>query len=323
MEKTTVLIPNYNGKEYLRECLLSLQAETMRNFQVMVVDNGSSDGSALMLQDEFRDVACVLLNENKGFAGGVNAGLLQVQTPYVILLNNDTKTEPGFVRNLEQAIEENEQIFSVSAKMVSMQQPDVIDDAGDLYCALGWSFALGKGKKADQCYKKNEAVFSACGGAAIYRMSLLNKTGYFDEEHFAYLEDVDLGYRARIMGYENRCEPLAVCLHAGSGYSGSRYNEFKIKLSSKNSIYLIYKNMPFLQIVLNLPFLLAGFFIKIFFFVLKGYGHTYIKGLWNGICFCTTKAARSHKIRFQLKYFTNYVRIQLQLWWNIVRRIAG
>ena len=104
-----------------------------------------------------------------------------------------------------------------------------------------------------------------CGGAAIYRKKIMEKIGYFDEEHFAYLEDTDIGYRARIYGYENWYAPDAVVYHVGSGTSGSRYNHFKTRYSSRNNIYLIYKNMPLLQIILNLPFLVAGFLIKFLF----------------------------------------------------------
>ena len=109
----------------------------------------------------------------------------------------------------------------------------------------------------------------------MYRKDYLERTGLFDEAHFAYLEDVDLGYRARIAGFYNVMEPAAVVYHAGSGFSGSRYNAFKISHSSRNNVYLIYKNMPLFQLVLNAPFLLAGFGIKILFFARKGFGGIY------------------------------------------------
>ncbi len=114
--------------------------------------------------------------------------------------------------------------------------------------------------------------FTSCAGAAIYRKKIFEKIGYFDEEHFAYLEDIDVGYRARINGYENWYAPKAIVYHIGSGTSGSRYNHFKTRYSSRNNIYLIYKNMPFLQILLNLPFLILGFGMKILFFTQKRNG---------------------------------------------------
>ena len=290
--KTTVIIPNYNGKEYLRQCLLSLAKCQPADFHTIVVDNGSTDGSVELLKEEFPQIEAILLPENTGFAPAVNRGLEQTKTSFALLLNNDTTVEPDFVKRMEEALLKRENAFSISAKMLMMQDHTLLDGAGDLYCALGWAFALGKGKRAFQYYTKPARIFSSCGGAVIYRMDILNEIGLFDENHFAYLEDVDIGYRAKIHGYENFYEPSAVCYHAGSGFSGSRYNEFKVNLSSRNSIYLILKNMPLLQIVVNLPFLLLGFLTKIVFFAKKGYGYTYCKGLLNGFKLFFSKEGR-------------------------------
>ena len=164
-------------------------------------------------------------------------------------------------------------------------------------------------------------IFSACAGAAIYRRSMLERTGLFDELHFAYLEDVDLGYRARILGFENAYEPSAVVLHAGSATSGSRYNEFKIRCSARNNVYLIYKNMPALQILLNSPFLAAGFAIKLLFFLKKGYGGVYAEGLREGLVLCASPEGRARRVRFKGGNPGNYIRIQAQLWINIFRRL--
>lgn len=321
--KSTVIIPNYNGKDYLENCLKSLQQCEPLDFKVIVVDNGSTDGSVEMLQESFSWVEKILLPENKGFAEAVNIGLEKTETEYGILLNNDTTVKKDFVAKLEEVIGTNEKIFSVSAKMVSMHEPEVLDGAGDLYCALGWAFALGKGKPVSKAYTKPARIFSACGGAVIYRMHILKEIGMFDPNHFAYLEDVDLGYRGLIYGYENRYAPEAVCFHAGSGFSGSRYNEFKVTLSSKNSTYVIVKNMPFLQQIINLPFFVIGFLIKYLFFISKGFGGTYLKGLIKGITFGYSKEGRMRKVRFRFKNLGNYVKIQGYLWWNILRRFVG
>lgn len=321
--KTTVIIPNYNGIEYLRQCLLSLQNCQPQNFHTIVVDNGSTDGSVELLKNEFPQVESLFLSENTGFAPAVNRGLEHTKTPYALLLNNDTTVEPDFVKQMELALEKQTNAFSISAKMVMMQDHTLLDGAGDLYCALGWAFALGKGKKASDFYTKPARIFSSCGGAVIYRMDVIHEIGMFDENHFAYLEDVDLGYRAKIHGYQNYYEPAAVCYHAGSGFSGSRYNEFKVKLSSRNSIYLILKNMPVLQIIINLPFLLLGFLTKIAFFVKKGYGYTYCKGLKNGFALYFSKEGKKHKVPFKMKHLPHYIRIEAELLWNICRRFIG
>lgn len=204
----------------------------------------------------------------------MNQGIRASTTPYVILLNNDTQAELSFVHELEKVMDSDrdKKVFSASARMISLYDKDKTDDAGDYYCALGWAFARGKGKAPGR-YIKDCDIFAACAGAAIYRRDLLedSRVGLFDEEHFAYFEDIDLGYRAKIFGYRNRFAANSIVYHAGSAASGSRYNMFKTGLASRNSVYLIYKNMPAAQIALNLPFLLAGFLIKTLFLSGRGW----------------------------------------------------
>ena len=301
----------------------ALERETSTKYHICVVDNGSTDGSREWVEKNCPYAQVVALSENTGFCGAVNAGIKMSKTPYVILLNNDTEVEYGFVKALEDALENEKKSFSVSARMIDLYKPDILDGAGDLYCALGWAFARGKGKMVKGNYEKAEEIFSACGGAVIYKKSILDEIGTFDENHFAYLEDCDLGYRAQIFGYRNYYTPKAVVRHAGSGVSGSKHNEFKVSLSSKNSIYLIYKNMPALQIFFNLPFLIPGFLVKYLFFIKKGLGNTYRKGIVSGIKLCQTEEGRKKKVPFLWKRFPNYVRIQWKLWINTVRRFMG
>ncbi len=315
MRAVTVIIPNYNGIKYIRDCLDALMHQTMEA-DILVVDNASADGSCEMVK-EYENVTLITLDENYGFSRAVNVGIKAARTEYVLLLNNDTKAEPAFVENMYKAIASHPDTFSVSARMMQMNAPDRIDSAGDLYCALGWAFSLGKDKSGG--YEKSACIFSACAGAAIYRRELFEKIGYFDELHFSYLEDVDIGYRARLAGYKNRYTPDAVVYHAGSATTGGRYNPFKIKLVAGNSIYIIYKNMPALQILINLPFLLAGFCVKVLFFAAKGYGGVYLAGLGRGFGLCK-KASR---VKTDPKRTGRYCRIQLELWLNMFRRFIG
>ncbi len=321
MEKTTVVIPNYNGIAYLEDCLTFLKRSKGVEFAVIVVDNGSTDGSAVMVKERFPWVKLIALKENTGFSHAVNVGIKESETPYVLLLNNDTVVEHDFVACLEKAMEEHPEYFSFSSKMLCMKQPEVIDDAGDYYCALGWAFARGKGKSAQRFTAKSD-VFAACAGAAIYRREVFREIGYFDELHFAYLEDIDVGYRARLCGYKNGYCPQAVVYHAGSGFSGSRYNEFKVNLSSQNSVYLVFKNMPFLQILLNLPFLLVGYLVKTLFFLKKRMGFIYVRGLWRGLKLSLSPDGRKKKFPFRRKHFGSYVKVQAELWLNIFRRVT-
>jgi hypothetical protein len=324
MAKSTVVIPNYNGIKYIETCLDSIYGGTVRDVEIIVVDNASTDGSMEIVRDKFPKVNLVVNDENKGFSYAVNQGIKLSRTPYVILLNNDTRVDFSFIHELEKIMDNDKagKIFSASAKLVSLYDKDKVDDAGDYYCALGWAFARGKGKNP-KIYNKNCDIFAACAGAAIYRRELFtdDKVGLFDEEHFAYFEDIDIGYRALLHGYKNKFASAAVVYHAGSATSGSRYNSFKTKLASRNSVYIIYKNMPILQIIINLPFLIVGFLIKTLFFIKKGMGTEYVTGLWNGIKLSSSKAGKAHKQKFSVENIGKYIKIQLFLWINIIRII--
>lgn len=315
MREVSIVIPNYNGKHFLENCLKAVFAQTIENQEVIVVDNGSTDGSLEYLET-FPGVRVIALDRNYGFCYAVNQGIQASEGEFVILLNNDTETDKNFAAELLHAIKSDERIFSCSSRMVQFYDRERMDDAGDYYCALGWAFGRGKGKPVED-YEEPKDVFAACAGAAIYRKKMLESLGYFDEKHFAYLEDIDIGYRARIQGFRNVYVPGAIVYHVGSGSSGSAHNAFKVKLSSRNSVYLAYKNMPFLQIILNSPFLLLGHVIKWLFFLKKGLGKEYASGVSEGFTLCK----KDRKVRFLWKNLPNYGAIQLELWLNMVRRL--
>lgn len=316
----SVVIPNFNGGKYNRTCLEALRRQTLSPDRIIVVDNGSTDGSAEEIETDFPEVTLFRFPENTGFTGAVNKGIaLSEGMDYCILLNNDTEAEPDFVRALVEAMGRRDDVFSCQAKMLKMSDPSVMDDAGDLYCSLGWAFARGKGMPEEE-FTRPAAIFSSCAGAAIYSMRILKEIGGFDDNHFAYLEDTDIGWRARIRGYRNVFIPAARVRHVGSASSGSIYNLFKVKNTSRNSIYLIYKNMPTPQILLNLPFFLAGFTVKAAFFTLKGFGPEYIRGIGQGFALCKKGREEGRRVEYDPRNLPHYVRIQLELWINVARR---
>ena len=304
--KTTIIIPNYNGLSFMEPCFESLKEQTVRDFKVLVVDNGSTDGSVEWLKEH--RIPSIFLKENTGFSGAVNTGIRAADTPYVLLLNNDTRVEPGFVAAMERAMDQSPKIFSVSSRMIQMYHPELLDDAGDMYSILGWAYQRGVGRSVN-LYQKSCRVFSACAGAAIYRRAVFDEIGLFDELHFAYLEDIDVGWRAKLYGYDNVYCPDAAVYHVGSGTSGSRYNSFKVRLAARNCIYLNYKNMPGWQILLNAPFLLAGIFVKYLFFVKNGFGGDYVSGLKEGIR--TRKQCR--RVPGLLKRFGAELKVQFEM----------
>ncbi|MBQ6550550.1 MAG: glycosyltransferase family 2 protein [Lachnospiraceae bacterium] len=310
MKKATVVIPNWNGMKFLKACLDSLLIQDTDDFEVLMIDNASEDGSAEFVRAEYSSVRVDVMPENLGFAGGVNEGILRSETPYVILLNNDTECAPGFVRALIAAADRDPRIFSVSARMVNFYDRTLMDDAGDLYTVLGWGAQRGVGQPvSDRRYGKPKDVFSACGGAALYRREIFSEIGLFDPDHFAYLEDIDVGYRARIYGYRNVYEPDAWVYHVGSGTSGSKYNDFKVRLSSRNALYLVYKNMPLFQRIVNAPALALGRQVKKRFFSKLGFSEAYNEGIQEA------KAKRGDLkiVPYTKAHLPNYLRIEAEL----------
>lgn len=306
MKKVTIIIPNYNGLKFMEPCFETLNRQTTDDYQVLVVDNGSTDGSVEWLKE--RKIPAIFLEENTGFTGAVNVGLKTAKTPYVILLNNDTEVHEDFVAQMIRAIEKSPSIFSVSCKMIQLYQKDLMDDAGDMYTVLGWAYQRGVGQSSSG-YNKEREIFSACAAAAIYRREVFETIGYFDEMHFAYLEDMDVGYRAKIAGYHNRYCPEAVIYHAGSATSGSKYNSFKVKLAARNNIYLNYKNMPVIQLLVNLLPLILGICVKYGFFKKRGFGKDYLAGLTEGL----KTVHKCKKVKYRPENLVNYLSIQWEL----------
>lgn len=306
--EVTIIIPNYNGKHFMEPCLESLTRQTYSDFRILVVDNASTDGTLSYMEENYPEIEVIALDKNYGFSKAVNIGIQNSTTPYVLLLNNDTTVDPHFVGEMVKAIKSSKRIFSVSSKMIQMYHPELIDSAGDLYTLVGWGICRGTGRPVSN-YTRQDDIFTACAGAAIYRRSVFKKIGYFDENHFAYLEDIDVGYRAKIYGYRNIYCSTALVYHVGSGTSGSKYNSFKVKLSARNNIYLNYKNMPALQLLINLLPLTAGYLVKYLFFIKIGFGKDYREGILEGLH--TARAQK--KVRFQPRHLPNYIRIEAEL----------
>lgn len=306
MNKITIIIPNYNGLQFMEPCMEALEHQTCHDFELLVVDNGSSDGSVEWLKE--RGIPSVFLPENTGFSGAVNVGIRASHTPYVILLNNDTEAAPGYVEELLKAIEASPRIFSVSPKMIQLYHRDLMDDAGDMYSIMGWAYQRGVGQEVER-YDRPCHIFSACAGAAIYRREVFEQIGYFDEMHFAYLEDIDVGYRAKIAGYYNRYCPQAVVYHVGSGTSGSKYNSFKVKLAARNNVYLNYKNMPLLQLLINSLPIFMGIAGKYVFFKKIGFEKDYVAGVMEGL----RTARGTKKVPYKKENLVNYLAIEWEL----------
>ncbi len=318
MEKIqiSIIIPNFNGEQFLKECLNSIKKQNFSHYEVIIVDNGSNDGSVEYIKDNYDEFTLIQNQKNLGFATAVNQGIKSSNAEYVFLLNNDTELEVECVSKLLNCIDKDENIFSVSSKMIQNQDRNLIDDAGDEYTLLGYTKKVGN-NRSTELYQSKREIFSACAGAALYRRNIFDIIGYFDENFFAYMEDVDISYRARIYGFKCVYCPEAVVYHDVSATSGSKYNAFKIRLAARNNVYVPYKNMPWPQLILNLLFLILGFLIKYLVFLKKGHGNDYMAGLKEGL----TSLDKIDKIKYKNRRLANYLSIEWILIKNTLKII--
>jgi GT2 family glycosyltransferase len=214
-----VVIPNWNGREWLPGCLDSIAAQTLPAAEVIVVDNGSTDGSLELLAARAPSVRTIELGRNTGFAFAANRGIAAAASELVALVNTDVVLDADWLERLTRGLEEHPDAASVASKMVDLREPGVLYDTGDFLRRDGACDQRGRFERDDGRFDSPGEVFSACAGAALYRRSVVLEVGGFDERLFAYLEDVDLGLRLRLRGFGCRYEP-ARAHHAGGGTSG-------------------------------------------------------------------------------------------------------
>ena len=311
MYKATIVIPNINGKGWLKDSIESVYAQTEQDFQLIVVDNGSTDESLEQARSYCSRANFTLIENgtNTGFSHAVNQGIALADSEYVVLFNNDAFAEPDWLAELIKTADADPKIFAVSSLMLRYYEPELADDAGDYVTILGFACKRGDGLKASR-YTKPCRVFSACGGAALYRKSILDEIGVFDELFFAYYEDVDLSWRANNFGYRNVYCPTARCRHICGATTGAvRYNPFKSIQSGRNSILLPYKNQPILMLVLNFIPMLLGYLLKVLMFRLRGFGGDYAKGFreaWVAL-------PKINKPKFKWRNLPNYVWVEFSL----------
>ena len=237
----SVIIPNYNGERFLEPCLRTLEGQTFRDFEVLLVDNGSTDGSIALVRERFPQVKVVAMERNLFFSKAVNEGIRLSKSPIVVLLNNDTEVEPQWLRELVGALEQDPQAGMATSKILLASRRDTLNSAGDFYTVAGvpgnrgvWETDLGQ-------YDAQTQVFGACGGAAAYRRSMLEDIGLFDEDFVGYCEDVDLSFRAQLAGYRCVFVPGARVYHHLSATGGGPLASY---LCGRNFISVIIKSMP-------------------------------------------------------------------------------
>ena len=237
----SVIIPNWNGAAHLPTCLDSLRCQTLRDFEVIVADNGSTDGSLELLARDYPEVRVLALGENRGFAGACNAGMWAAQGEFVVLLNNDTAADPRWLEEVVAAFQRHPEAGLIAAKMLLFDRRDTFHTTGDFYRLDGIPGNRGVWQQDSGQYDREEYVFSACGGSAAYRRATLDQVGLLDEGFFFSCEDVDLAWRAQLAGWRCIYAPRAVVYHklsaTGGGVTASFHN-------GRNFIYLLVKDYP-------------------------------------------------------------------------------
>lgn len=263
MDKVSIIVVNWNGKRFLSECLDGLRRQIYQPFSVILIDNGSSDGSVDFVNRNYPEVEIIALTKNLGFAAANNIALQTVQTEYVALLNNDAVPHPIWLNRLIEALESYPEAGFAASKMLFCDNPDVIDRAGDAYTRAGTGLLRGRGERARN-FGKTEWIFGACAGAALYRTRMLKDIGLFDDDFFLLYEDVDLSFRAQVKGYKCVYVPEAIVYHKSS--SSIVYDSpTSVYYSHRNLEWVYLKNMP-RKLILKTIWLHIIYDITAFFF---------------------------------------------------------
>jgi GT2 family glycosyltransferase len=241
MPAVSIIIPNWNGVEHLPTCLESLRRQSFRDFEVIIADNGSTDGSLALLSVDYPEVQVLALGENRGFPGACNAGIRAARGALIALLNNDTEVDPGWVAEVVAAFERHPEVGMVASKMLLFDRRDTFHTAGDFYRVDGVPGNRGVWQRDEGQYDEEEHVFGACGGSAVYRRKMLEQVGMLDEDFFFSCEDVDMAWRAQLTGWRCIYAPRAVVYHKLSATGGGTTASF---YDGRNTVYLLIKDYP-------------------------------------------------------------------------------
>ncbi|NWJ96734.1 MAG: glycosyltransferase family 2 protein [Chloroflexi bacterium] len=271
MAQVDIIIPNWNGREWLGSCLESLQRQTFRDLQIILVDNGSTDGSAEFVRVQFPEVKLVELSENRGFTGGINAGIRAGSAEYLCWFNNDAEAAPDFLEQLLNALKtrESEGFGMAAARVLFQATPDRLNSAGIFVGPDGLGRDRGFQRPNGSPFDQTAELFGPAGVAALYRRAIFDEVGLLDEDFFLYSEEIDLNYRAQLAGYRCLYVPTAGVVHRGSA-TARRVSTMAARLASRNGLLVIIKNLPGPLCLWLLPWIVVGQVYQLVLFARQG-----------------------------------------------------
>lgn len=276
--KVTVVIVNWNGEVFLERCLAALMNQTVTPHEIILVDNASSD-SSLEIVRRFPTVKVLALDQNTGFARGNNLAIAAAsnESEWIALVNPDAFAEPGWLEKLLAAANRNPEFDVFGSKLVNAADPTILDGMGDAYHLSGLVWRMGHGRPDSAATENEFEVFSPCAAAAMYRRSTMLEIDGFDEDFFCYVEDMDLGFRLRLIGH--RCLQVsgAIVHHIGSATSGGQHSDFAVYHGHRNLVWTFVKNMPAWLFWACLPFHLVMNLVDVFVFVWRGKGKVILR----------------------------------------------
>lgn len=249
--KFSIIIPTWNGKVFLKACFDSLKNQSFKDFEVILVDDFSTDDTIQYTKKYFPWVKIIEKSKNSGFPSSVNLGIKAAKGEFIALLNNDTEVDKDWLQNILNSATNHPEAGFFASKMLDFKDRSIIDSCGDGMTWSGRGYKIGELKKDSRKFETERYVFGACGGAAVYRKELFDRIGLFDEDFKFYLEDVDIDFRAQLAGYKCVFVPGAKVYHIGSATAGKR-SSFSFKMMIKNHFHLILKNYPWQKIISNI-----------------------------------------------------------------------
>ncbi len=253
----SIITVNWNGRHLLERCLHSLKTQTYASFDIVVVDNGSSDGSVEWVEANYPAATIIRNDRNLGFAVALNQGIQASDAPYVVTLNNDTEVVPGWLETLIQAAESAPDVGMCASHILFDDRRHIVDSMGIKVDWSGTAWNQGHGHPEPGNREEPIPVWGASAAAALYRRAMLDDIGLFDEDFFAYYEDVDLAWRAQSAGWRCLYVPAAIVYHVHSATAG-RNPRFKQYHISRNKLWTLVKNYRAPQLWIALPLMLAA-----------------------------------------------------------------